>query len=200
MFYRFSANGFDSINVGCKLRPISRQALSMIFDLTALVIDDQIAIRPLSDEIDNGSERAPIAQCNFEGLFDVQFGVAHLGERLRQPLGLLFQRLRIRIGKATVRGDASPHDPRWVELLKQQIQPAEVELVAELAHAPATLEQLLALKAGDFIELDLKPVIQATIRGVPLFDCHYGTSNGKYSLKVDRLLDQSGTGWMRAGA
>ena len=101
---------------------------------------------------------------------------------------------------STVRGDASPHDPRWVELLKQQIQPAEVELIAELAHAPATLEQLLALKAGDFIELDLKPVIQATIRGVPLFDCHYGTSNGKYSLKVDRLLDQSGTGWMRAGA
>jgi flagellar motor switch protein FliM len=98
---------------------------------------------------------------------------------------------------STLRGDASQPDERWINLLKQQIQPAEVEVVAELAHAPATVEQLLSFKPGDFIELDLKQVIQATVRGVPLFDCHYGTSNGRYSLKVDNLLDQSGTGWMK---
>ena len=101
---------------------------------------------------------------------------------------------------STLRGDSNQPDQRWINLLKQQIQPAEVELVAELAHAPATVEQLLSFKPGDFIELDLKQVIQATVRGVPLFDCHYGTSNGRYSLKVDHLLDQSGSGWMRVGA
>ena len=58
---------------------------------------------------------------------------------------------------STMQGDATEPDRRWVNLLKQQIQSAEVELVAELAHAPATVEQLLALKPGDFIELDLEP-------------------------------------------
>ena len=100
---------------------------------------------------------------------------------------------------STLRGDSNQPDQRWISLLKEQIQPAEVELVAELGHAPATVEQLLSLKPGDFIEIDLSQVIQATVCGVPLFDCHYGTSNGHYSLKVDQLLDQSGSGWKRDG-
>jgi flagellar motor switch protein FliM len=97
---------------------------------------------------------------------------------------------------STMQGDSAELDRRWVNLLKQQIQPAVVELVAELAHAPATVEQLLSLKPGDFIELDLKQVIQAKVSGVPLFDCHYGTSNGKYSLKVGQLLTGTTAGWL----
>ena len=85
---------------------------------------------------------------------------------------------------------------RWLNLLKQQIQSAEVELVAELATAPATVEQLLSFKPGDFIELELNPVIQAKVDGVPVFDCHYGTSKGKYSIKIDKLLTGSTSGWL----
>ena len=80
--------------------------------------------------------------------------------------------------------------------MKEQIQSAEVEVVAELAQAPATVEQLLSLKAGDFIELDLHQAIQAKVVGVPVFDCHYGTSNGKYALKVNQLLTNSDKGWL----
>ncbi|HEY4065271.1 MAG TPA: flagellar motor switch protein FliM [Burkholderiaceae bacterium] len=97
---------------------------------------------------------------------------------------------------STIQGDSAEPDRRWVNLMTQQIQAAQVELVAELAHAPATVEQLLAFKAGDFIELDLKPGIQAKVRGVPMLDCHYGVSNGKYALKVDQLLTNSAPGWL----
>ncbi len=97
---------------------------------------------------------------------------------------------------STVQGDSNEPDRRWVNLLEQQIQPAEVELVAELAHAPATVEQMLAFKPGDFIALDMKHVIQAKVSGVPLFDCHFGTSNGRYSLKVDQLLTGASQGWL----
>ena len=97
---------------------------------------------------------------------------------------------------STMQGDANAPDRRWINLMTQQIQAAEVELVAELAQAPATVEQLLSLKSGDFIELDLKPGIQAKVAGVPVLDCHYGTSNGKYALKVDQLLAGSKDGWL----
>ena len=97
---------------------------------------------------------------------------------------------------STVQGDGNEPDRRWVTLMKGQIQEAEVELVVELAHAPATVEQLLAFKPGDFIELDLERGIQAKVSGVPVFDCHYGTSNGKYALKVDQLLTGSNNGWI----
>ena len=93
-------------------------------------------------------------------------------------------------------GDAGEPDRRWVNLLKQQIQSAEVDLVAELAHAGATVEQLLSFKPGDFIELDLNPMIQANVAGVPVFDCHYGTSNKHYSIKIDKMITSNTPGWI----
>ena len=97
---------------------------------------------------------------------------------------------------STIQGDSNEPDRRWVNLMKQQIQDAQVEVVAELAQAPATVEQLLSFKVGDFIELDLCQAIQAKIVGVPVFDCHYGISNGKYALKVDQLLPSSSVSWL----
>jgi flagellar motor switch protein FliM len=97
---------------------------------------------------------------------------------------------------STIQGDSGEPDRRWVNLLKQQIQSAEVNLVAELAHAGATVEQLLSFKPGDFIELDLEPMIQAKVDGVPVFDCHYGTSNKRYSIKIDKLITNSGSSWL----
>ena len=99
---------------------------------------------------------------------------------------------------STIQGDAAEPDRRWVNLMKQQIQSAEVELIAELAHAPATVEQLLSFKPGDFIELDLQPGIECKVAGVPILACHYGTSNGKYALKVDQLLTSSDASWLGA--
>ena len=52
------------------------------------------------------------------------------------------------------------------------------------------------MKAGDFIELDIEPLIQAKVDGVPVFDCHYGTSSGHYSIKIDRLLTNPQRGWL----
>jgi len=97
---------------------------------------------------------------------------------------------------STSQGDAGEPDRRWVQVLKTEIQSAQVEMVATLATAPATVEQLLSFKPGDFIELDLEPVIQAKVDGVPVFDCHYGTSNKHYAIKIDQLLTGSRMGWL----
>jgi flagellar motor switch protein FliM len=97
---------------------------------------------------------------------------------------------------STIQGDAAEPDRRWINLLKTQIQSAQVHLVAELGYANATVEQLLSFKPGDFIELDLEQMIQAKVDGVPVFDCHYGTSNNRYSIKIDKLITSSDAGWL----
>ena len=99
---------------------------------------------------------------------------------------------------SSTQGDSSEPDRRWVNLLKQQLQDATVDLVVELAQTPATVEQLLSFKPGDFIELDLDPVVQGKVDGVPVLECRYGTSNGRYSIKVDQLLSSSNLGWIGA--
>jgi flagellar motor switch protein FliM len=97
---------------------------------------------------------------------------------------------------STIQGDSVEPDRRWVNMLKTQIQSAEVDLIAELAHAPATVEQLLSFKPGDFIELDLDPLILAKVDGVPVLECHYGTSNNRYAIKVESMITSSGVSWL----
>ena len=89
---------------------------------------------------------------------------------------------------STTQGDSVEVDRRWVNVLTQEIQAAEVVLVAQLAQTDTTVEQLLAMKPGDFIELDRQTRIQATVDGVPLFECQYGTHNAKYAIRIDKCL------------
>ena len=97
---------------------------------------------------------------------------------------------------STTQGDAVESDQRWVKLLTQEIQAAEIPLVAELAHAHSTVEQLMAMRVGDFIELDLESLIQAKVNGVPILECHYGTHNGKYAIKVNKSLRGADMNWL----
>lgn len=96
---------------------------------------------------------------------------------------------------SSTQGDSIEVDRRWVNVLTQEIQAAEITLVAELARADATIEQLLAMKRGDFIELDRQPRIQVTVDGVPVFECQYGTHNAKYAIRIEKSLRGNDLNW-----
>ena len=87
-------------------------------------------------------------------------------------------------------------DRRWVNVLTHEIQAVEITMVAELARTRTTVEQLLSMKKGDFIELERSPRIQATIDGVPMFECQYGTHNSKYAIRIDKSLRNHDLDWM----
>jgi flagellar motor switch protein FliM len=79
-------------------------------------------------------------------------------------------------------------DKRWVSMLTQQIKAAEIELTAELGHANATVGELMALKPGDFIEIGLADTLVVKSDGVPVFGCRYGTTNGRYAVRIQDFL------------
>jgi flagellar motor switch protein FliM len=97
---------------------------------------------------------------------------------------------------SSTQGDSIEVDRRWVNVLTREIQAAEITLVAELARADATVEQLLAMKKGDFIELERESRIQATVDGVPIFECQYGTHNAKYAIRIDKALRGNDQNWL----
>ncbi len=97
---------------------------------------------------------------------------------------------------SSTQGDSIEVDRRWVNVLKREIQAVEITMVAELARTRTTVEQLLAMKVGDFIELDRAAHIQAAVDGVPLFQCQYGTHNAKYAIRIDKSLRGDDLGWM----
>ncbi len=92
---------------------------------------------------------------------------------------------------STLQGDGQSTDNRWLQLLTNQVQMAEVDLVAELGATRATIEDLLKLGVGDFVPLTLRESIMASVDGVPLFDCKYGTLNNRYALKINQVMNVS---------
>jgi flagellar motor switch protein FliM len=97
---------------------------------------------------------------------------------------------------SSTQGDSIEVDRRWVNVLTREIQAAEVTLVAELARADTTVEQLLAMRPGDFIELEREPRIEATVDGVPVFECYYGTHNSKYAIRIEKSLRSNDQNWL----
>lgn len=89
---------------------------------------------------------------------------------------------------SSLQGEALEVDKRWVRLMTQQIQIAEVEIVANLGEAKVTLGDLLNMKAGDVIPFSIAETIPATVDAVPVMECSYGILNGQYALRVEKLL------------
>lgn len=89
-------------------------------------------------------------------------------------------------------GDRMEVDERWVNFLSSQVQSTEVKLVADLTQAEVTVRELLEMKIGDVISLDIPDSITAHIEGVPVLECGYGVHNGQYALKVKRFLAAEG--------
>lgn len=85
-------------------------------------------------------------------------------------------------------GDRMEVDERWVNFLSSQVQSTEVKLVANLTEAEVTVRELLGMKIGDVISLDIPDSITAHVEGVPVLECGYGVHNGQYALKVKRFL------------
>ena len=89
---------------------------------------------------------------------------------------------------STMQADRTEVDNRWVNLMQRQVQAAEVELVATLATAKISLGQILNLKEGDVVMVDIPEKIVADVSGIPVLECSYGTVTGNYALKVDAIL------------
>ena len=92
---------------------------------------------------------------------------------------------------SALQGDHLEVDKRWIKLLSQQVQGAEVELIANLGQTKVTFEQILSMQAGDIIPLEIPKSITAHIDGVPVMDCRYGTMNGRYALRVNNMISPS---------
>jgi flagellar motor switch protein FliM len=89
---------------------------------------------------------------------------------------------------STMQGDQSEPDRRWQQMLRKQVQGADVEIVANLADTTLKVRDLMKMKIGDVIPIDLVPTVDACVDGVPVLACGFGELNGRYALRVERLL------------
>jgi flagellar motor switch protein FliM len=89
-----------------------------------------------------------------------------------------------------MQSDHITQDNRWVNMMGKQLQTAEVTLVARLGTAKVTLRDIVHMKPGDVIPLNIPDTVQAEVDGIPFMECRYGIQRGQYALKVERFLAQ----------
>ncbi|WP_158907289.1 flagellar motor switch protein FliM [Burkholderia sp. L27(2015)] len=87
-----------------------------------------------------------------------------------------------------LQGEALEVDRRWIRMLSQQVQTADVELEVDLAEITSDFLQILNMQVGDVLPLNLPETVVAKVDGVPVMECGYGIFNGQYALRVQRMI------------
>ena len=177
-------------------RDFSAMEQRVMQDLVALIADScRLAWRgvlPLSLDLQRTESQAQFA--NITGA-----GERVLTSSFQIEIGELAGALHICLTHASLepvrellrpglQGDDLEGDQRWSASLRHAVPALEVTLDARFAPLDATVAQLLAMKVGDFIGLDGERRVDATVDGVPLFECLYGTRNAKYAIRVVKSL------------
>jgi len=89
---------------------------------------------------------------------------------------------------SSMQSDHLVADGRWISTLTRQLQSADVELVAKLGSTQVTLGQIVNMKVGDVIPLQIGETVMANVDHVPVMECRYGLQNGRYALRIERFL------------
>lgn len=94
---------------------------------------------------------------------------------------------------SSMQGERLAVDDRWLRLMTEQVQDAQVELVTRLGDATVTLREVMEMKVGDIIPLHIPDTLTAEVSGVPVLECNYGERNGQYAVKVKRFVNTAET-------
>lgn len=87
-----------------------------------------------------------------------------------------------------IQSDAMEVDKRWVRQMARQVHSADVELTVEFVKMHATVEELLHLRKGDVLPIELPQRVTALVERTPVLQGRYGTSAGRYAVSVEQVF------------
>ncbi len=85
---------------------------------------------------------------------------------------------------AGLQSDVDETDDRWIAALRDEIMTANVDLDCKIVERELPLRDVLELKSGDVIPVEMPDKITITANGVPVFESALGILKGHYALKI----------------
>jgi len=92
---------------------------------------------------------------------------------------------------AGLQSDRSEVDERWVRALREEVKVAEVEVSSMLTETTLTLREVMNLKPGDVIPVDLPELVLLRAEGIPVVRGKFGVSDGKNAIKVAERIKRA---------
>jgi flagellar motor switch protein FliM len=92
---------------------------------------------------------------------------------------------------AGVQSDRSDIDERWVHSLREDMKDTEVEVSCTLLESRITLNDVLSMKPGDIVNIDLPEKSLILVEDIPLFRGYYGIHEGMNAVKIAEPVKQA---------
>lgn len=89
---------------------------------------------------------------------------------------------------AGVQSDRSDTDERWGQHLREDMKEAEVEMSGTLLEVRLSLKDVLNMKPGDVIHVDLPEKSTVLVEDIPAFMGHFGTYEGMNAIKIAEAI------------
>ncbi len=91
---------------------------------------------------------------------------------------------------AGLQSDTDERDDRWVNALKEDVMEARIDLECDIAKREIPLRDIVDLRDGDIIPINMPDFQVVTANGIPVFKASLGKSNENLALKVLDYIDR----------
>jgi len=98
---------------------------------------------------------------------------------------------------AGLQSDRGDSDDRWQKTLKAEILTTNIDLKSTLTEKVLSVNEILELKAGDVIPIDMPEVVTLVTEDIPLFTGKVGVSDGNYAIQVTEEIKCDRTSQMQ---
>lgn len=95
---------------------------------------------------------------------------------------------------AGVQSDRTDIDDRWLGAMREEVKNAEVELTSTLTEATLSLREVLNIKAGDIIPINMPAMVSLRAEDVPVFRGKLGVSNKQMAIKIVKQAERFSPG------
>jgi len=92
---------------------------------------------------------------------------------------------------AGVQTDRDDVDHRWLQSLREEVMAVNTEIDARLVETKLTVKDIMNMKAGDIIPIELPESVIVNAGGLPSFRADYGVSRGNAALKITEQIDRT---------
>ena len=87
--------------------------------------------------------------------------------------------------------DRDDVDHRWLQSLREEIMAVNTPIDATLVEKQITVNDILTMKEGDIIPIEMPESVLVNTGGLPSFRAEYGISRGRAALKITDLIDRT---------
>lgn len=91
---------------------------------------------------------------------------------------------------AGLQSDSDERDDRWANSLREDIMHATVNLDTKFVESKVLLRDIMDLKKGDVIPIEMPDEYVTNANGVPMFKVNIGQANGNLALKVNEVIER----------